>query len=166
MAATGAVLWMVIFCLRTDWAAHWPLHHRGRMSIEEYLLLQGSLLIWAITLMQVTALTISATRQSGYVLDELERETARMTCSVLDPISPTNSTPLHPTRRNGSKLPGIRWSMIAGDDRLFIDRASVDHSADQREGSPSIECLQREFDLGRILVAEGDGGTGREQLAE
>jgi hypothetical protein len=75
MAATGAVLWMLIFCLRTDWSAHWPLQHRPvRMSIEEFLLVQASLLIWAITLMQVTALTISSARQSGYVLDELERE--------------------------------------------------------------------------------------------
>jgi hypothetical protein len=75
MAATGAVLWMVIFCLRTDWSSHWPLQRRPeRISIEEYLLMQGSLLIWAITLMQVTALTISSARQSGYVLDELQRE--------------------------------------------------------------------------------------------
>lgn len=75
MAATGAVLWMVIFCLRTDWATPWPLQHRpGRPSIEEILLTQGSMLIWAITLMQVTALTISSARQSGYVLSELDRE--------------------------------------------------------------------------------------------
>ena len=75
MAATGAVLWMVIFCLRTDWEAHWPLEpqHR-RLSIEEFFLYLASLLIWAITLMQVTALTISSARQSNYVLDELERE--------------------------------------------------------------------------------------------
>lgn len=75
MAATGAVLWMVIFCLRTDWSSGWPLRHRPeRPSIEEFLLYQGSLLIWAITLMQVTALTISSARQSGYVLEELERD--------------------------------------------------------------------------------------------
>jgi hypothetical protein len=75
MAATGAVLWMVIFCLRTDWSSGWPLKDRaGRPSIEEFLLYQGSLLIWAITLMQVTALTIFSARQSGYVLEELERE--------------------------------------------------------------------------------------------
>jgi hypothetical protein len=75
MAATGAVLWMLIFCLRTDWSAHWPLQHRPmRMSFEEFILVLASLLIWAITLMQITALTISSARQSGYVLDELERE--------------------------------------------------------------------------------------------
>ncbi|MGP0070004.1 MAG: hypothetical protein ACLQGP_41180 [Isosphaeraceae bacterium] len=96
MAATGAVLWMVIFCLRTDWSAHWPLQHRPvRMSIEEFLLFQGSLLIWAITLMQVTALTISCARQSGFILDELEREeeandplrTQSQHNDVLDPAS-------------------------------------------------------------------------------
>jgi hypothetical protein len=75
MAATGALLWMVFFCLMTDWTAYWPLrNHKMRLSIEEFFLYLASLLIWAITLMQVTALTISAARQSGYVLDELERE--------------------------------------------------------------------------------------------
>ncbi len=74
MAATGAVLWMLLFCERTDWAASWPLRQRPFLRPEEHLLLLGFLLIWAITLMQVTALTISATRQSGYVLDEMQRE--------------------------------------------------------------------------------------------
>ena len=74
MAATGAVLWMLLFCIRTDWSAHWPLQHRPIRTIEEVLLIHGAHLIWTITLMQVTALTISAVRQSGYVLDEMERE--------------------------------------------------------------------------------------------
>jgi hypothetical protein len=96
MAATGAVLWMIFFCLLTDWSVHWPLQHRPeRMSIEEFFLWQASLLIWAITLMQVTALSISSARQSGYVLDELEREDEAndplrsRSCSadVLDPIA-------------------------------------------------------------------------------
>ena len=74
MAATGAVLWMLWFCERTDWTARWPLRPRPFGVQEERLLLLGFLLIWAITLMQVTALAISATRQSGYVLDEMHRE--------------------------------------------------------------------------------------------
>jgi hypothetical protein len=74
MAATGAVLWMLLFCERTDWAASWPLRQRPGIAPEEHLLYLGFSLIWAITLMQVTALTISATRQSGYVLDEMQRE--------------------------------------------------------------------------------------------
>ncbi len=74
MAATGAVLWMLWFCERTDWAASWPLQQRPNWVAEERLLLMGFRLIWAITLMQVTALAISATRQSGYVLEEMQRE--------------------------------------------------------------------------------------------
>ncbi len=74
MAATGAVLWMLLFCERTDWSASWPLRPRPFLAAQEYLLYLGSLLIWAITLMQVTALTISATRQSGFVMEEMQRE--------------------------------------------------------------------------------------------
>ncbi len=74
MAATGAVLWMVWFCIMTDWSSHGPLQQRPIRSIEELLLGKSSYLIFMITLMQVTALTISAARQSGYLLDEMERE--------------------------------------------------------------------------------------------
>ena len=74
MAATGAVLWMLLFCERTDWAASWPLRQRQFWVPEEFFLLLGSMLIWAITLMQVTAMVISATRQTGYVLEEMNRE--------------------------------------------------------------------------------------------
>jgi hypothetical protein len=73
-AATGAVLWMLLFCERTDWSAAWPLRAHPLRGPEELLLALGSLLIWAITLMQVTALVFSATRQSGYVLEEMRRE--------------------------------------------------------------------------------------------
>ena len=87
MAATGAVLWLLLFCERTDWSASWPLRQRPFWLPEERLLFLGFLLIWAITLMQVTALTISATRQSGYVLDEMQRED-----EANDPLrSPTDS---------------------------------------------------------------------------
>ena len=65
---------MVWFCILTDWSSHWPLHQRPIRSIEELLLGKSSYLIFMITLMQVTALTISAARQSRYVLDEMERE--------------------------------------------------------------------------------------------
>jgi hypothetical protein len=74
MAATGAVLWLLLFCERTDWWAGWPLMARPFRAIEEYLLFQASHLIWAITLLQVTALVISAARQSGHVLAEMRLE--------------------------------------------------------------------------------------------
>ena len=65
MAATGAVVWLLLFCQRTDWSAGWPLVPHRIRSIEEFLLFQASHLIWAITLIQVTSLAISAARMSG-----------------------------------------------------------------------------------------------------
>jgi hypothetical protein len=79
MAATGAMVWMLLFCQQTDWGAGWPLNPRpqvrgGRVGVEGHLLQHGWLLIWAITLIQVTALVISAVRQSSHVIDEMDRE--------------------------------------------------------------------------------------------
>jgi hypothetical protein len=74
MAVTGAVLWLLMFCARTDWRAGWPLIPRQFRALEEYLLYQASRLIWAITLLQVTALVIAAARQSSRVLTEMQQE--------------------------------------------------------------------------------------------
>jgi len=75
MAATGAMVWMLLFCQQTDWGGGWPLQQRARRIAVETLLLQhGSLLIWTITLIQVTALVISAVRQTSRVLEEMDRD--------------------------------------------------------------------------------------------
>ncbi len=74
MAAFGAVLWLLLFCQRTNWSGGWPLAPHRIRSLEEYLLLQASHLIWAITLIQVTALVISAAKRSGRVLAEMRLE--------------------------------------------------------------------------------------------
>jgi hypothetical protein len=73
MAATGAVVWMIFFCERTDWSS-WPLHRRMLLGWEAGLLYHAWTLIWAITSVQVTALLFSATRQSGHALEEMHRE--------------------------------------------------------------------------------------------
>ena len=75
MAATGAFLWLLFFCQHTNWWAGWPLipHARPR-SIEVVLLYYAQTLIWAITLIQVTAMLLSATRMSGQVLAEMKAE--------------------------------------------------------------------------------------------
>jgi hypothetical protein len=73
MAATGAMVWMLLFCQQTDWGAGWPLRPR-RVGLEGQLLRHGSVLIYTITLIQVTALVISAVRQSSRVLEEMDRE--------------------------------------------------------------------------------------------
>jgi hypothetical protein len=75
MAATGAMVWLLLICQRTDWHAGWPLqvHHQVR-NLETMLLHHGFRLIWAITLIQVTALVITAVRQSTEVIAEMDRE--------------------------------------------------------------------------------------------
>ena len=75
MAATGAMVWLLLICQLTDWHAGWPLqaHHQMR-GLEGMLLYHGFRLIWAITLIQVTALVISAVRQSTEVIAEMDRE--------------------------------------------------------------------------------------------
>jgi hypothetical protein len=70
--ATGAMVWMLDFCQQTDWAAGWPLMARQRRW--DGFLVYGSTLIWSITLFQVTALVISAARQSSLALSEMNRE--------------------------------------------------------------------------------------------
>jgi hypothetical protein len=74
MAVTGAVLWMILFCQQTNWAAGWPLQRRRFMGLEWFLLSHGWTLIWTITLIQVTGLVISAARQSTHALEEMDRE--------------------------------------------------------------------------------------------
>jgi hypothetical protein len=74
MAVTGALIWMLFFCQQTDWGAGWPLRQARRGGLETLLLLQGTTLIWAITLIHVTALVIKATRQSTFVLAEMDRD--------------------------------------------------------------------------------------------
>jgi hypothetical protein len=74
MAATGAVLWMILFCERTDWTKGWPLQPMLRPRLETLLLHHGSTLIGTITAIQVATLLISAVQQSREVLDEIQRD--------------------------------------------------------------------------------------------
>jgi hypothetical protein len=90
MAATGAVLWALLFCEQTDWGKGWPLQQRvmvfggmrGRRfnpAFETFMLLNhGFRLIWTITLVQVTAMVLSATRESTRVLAEIEHDALNM----------------------------------------------------------------------------------------
>ena len=74
LAATGAVVWMLLFCQETDWQRGWPLEERGARTLETLLLRLGWHMIWTITLIQVTALTIAATRQCTGVLRQIDQE--------------------------------------------------------------------------------------------
>jgi len=73
MAATGAMIWMLLFWQQAHWAAGGP-QPRRMLGLESHLLFHGFRLIWVITLIQVTALVVSAVRQSTFVLEEMDRE--------------------------------------------------------------------------------------------
>jgi hypothetical protein len=73
MTVTGALVWLLFTCQQTNWA-QWPLQHMHRRNLESELLLHGFTLIYSITLIQVTALVISAARQSTVALAEMDRE--------------------------------------------------------------------------------------------
>jgi hypothetical protein len=74
LATTGAVVFMLLFCIETDWRGGWPLNFRRVLSVQAILLDLGSTMIWTITLIQVTALSIAAARQCSGVLAEIHRE--------------------------------------------------------------------------------------------
>jgi hypothetical protein len=74
LAATGAVIWMLLFWQQTDWKQGWPLQGQGIHSWEMLLLTLASDLIWTMTLIQVTALSVAAARQGSSILAELDRE--------------------------------------------------------------------------------------------
>ena len=73
LAATGAVVWLLMFCELTHWDGGWPLRRRN-LNMHGWLLFLGSELIWTITLIQVTALVIAALRRSNRTLTEMENE--------------------------------------------------------------------------------------------
>ncbi len=73
LAATGAVVWLLLFCEVTHWDGGWPLRARA-MNRHNVLLSLGSNLIWTITLIQVTALIIAALRQTNRTLLEMDVE--------------------------------------------------------------------------------------------
>ena len=74
LAATGAGIWMLRFLIQTDWRRGWPLGVRHFMTVESLLLNLGWNMVWTITVIQVTALVIAATRQLNEVLREMDRE--------------------------------------------------------------------------------------------
>lgn len=77
LAATGATVWILWFVRCTNWSRGWPLQEAHRGAIDVHLLFLASTMIWTITLIQVTALTIAATRETSFVLAEMEREDRR-----------------------------------------------------------------------------------------
>jgi hypothetical protein len=73
LAATGAVVWFFYFLEQTIWKT-WPLRQRQMDSLESLLLYLGFSMIWMITLIQVTALSVATTRQAGRMVAEMDLE--------------------------------------------------------------------------------------------
>lgn len=71
LAGTGAVVWMLLFMIRTDWRAGWPLCVRRVVKADMLILDLGATMIATIALIQVTALAIAATRQCSSLIAEL-----------------------------------------------------------------------------------------------
>jgi hypothetical protein len=97
MAATGAMVWLLYFCQRTNWRAGWPLHVHQLRALDGFLVFYGYHLIWTITLIQVTALVISAVRQTTTVLEEIDREDQEhdLLRSRSDPLQPFEGAGSH-----------------------------------------------------------------------
>jgi hypothetical protein len=76
LAATGAVVWFLFFLEQTVWRAGWPLQRRGIDSLNALLLFFGFTMIWIIILIQVTALTLAASRQAARAVREMDAEEA------------------------------------------------------------------------------------------
>ncbi|WP_422926573.1 hypothetical protein [Singulisphaera sp. PoT] len=74
LAATGAVIWMIYFIEQTSWHQGWPLMRRGIRNIQSFYLFFGTQMIWALILIQLSALTLAATRQASRVLSEMDQE--------------------------------------------------------------------------------------------
>lgn len=74
LAATGAIIWMLLFCEIADFRGGWPLQRNPQITIHARLLWVGEELIGAICLIQVTALVVAAFRESNQAFLEMERE--------------------------------------------------------------------------------------------
>jgi hypothetical protein len=112
LAATGAIVWMLLFCEQTRWGAGWPLQPRNFPTIEGWLLRLGSDLIWAITLLQVTLLAIASIRQTNQVLREMSKEEQEMHFDeLLSSTSPVADDAM-PLQQAGPDL--YPWSSTSG----------------------------------------------------
>ena len=75
LITTGAAVWILLFCLETNWKEGWPLQRGGRIGEPEGVLLAiGVAMIQTIILFQVTGLTLLAARRSNSMIEEMDRE--------------------------------------------------------------------------------------------
>ena len=75
LAASGAMIWLLLFCETANLRDGWPIKPKAQIPRQTLLLDLGTDLIWTICLIQVTALVVAAFRQSDREVRELEAET-------------------------------------------------------------------------------------------
>jgi len=74
LAASGAMIWLLVFCEVANLRAGWPIKPHGQVPRQTYLLLLGAELISTICLIQVTALVVAALRQSDRQIRDMATE--------------------------------------------------------------------------------------------
>jgi hypothetical protein len=74
LAATGAVLWLLLFFDTTDLRAGWPLRPNPWISPHTLLLQLGSDVIHAICLIQATSLVVAAFRRLNQEIPRVDAE--------------------------------------------------------------------------------------------
>jgi hypothetical protein len=71
LAASGAMIWLLLFCEVANFRGGWPIKPNLRVPIQTHLLFLGAELISTICLIQVTALVVAAVRQSDRQIREM-----------------------------------------------------------------------------------------------
>lgn len=72
LAASGAMIWLLVFCETANLRDGWPIKERARVAGQTLLLGLGAELIWTVCLLQVTALVVAALRQSDRQVRDME----------------------------------------------------------------------------------------------
>ncbi|MDR3620668.1 MAG: hypothetical protein P4L85_15050 [Paludisphaera borealis] len=74
LAASGAMIWLLLFCELANLRAGWPIRPNPQVQFQTKLLFLGAELISTICLIQVTALVVAALRQSDRQIREMAIE--------------------------------------------------------------------------------------------
>lgn len=88
LAATGAVLWLLLFFETTDLRAGWPIRPNPWISPHALLLQLGSEVVHAICLVQATALVIAAFRRLNREIPSVDEEAEAAGPRDLDDFRP------------------------------------------------------------------------------
>ncbi len=74
LAASGAMIWLLLFCETANLRDGWPIKPNAQIPRQTLLLSLGTNLIWIICLIQITALVVAAFRQSDHQVRDMEAD--------------------------------------------------------------------------------------------